>query len=418
MTEIKKSFFNKDFTLVVIGQIISLFGNAILRYVLPLYLLNQTHSAALFGAVSACAIIPMVVFAPIGGIVADRVNKRNIMVALDFITAGIMATYAFSLGKTDMVITIIIVLMLLYGISGAYQPAVQASIPVLEKKENLNSANAMINMVNSLSSMFGPVIGGIIYAPLGIYPVLYISIICFTASAVMEIFICIPFVKRENNKNAFAIAGDDLRDGVKYITKGNPITGQMALVSCGINLILSALITVGLPVIITEYLGFKQATGNELYGYALGVMGAGGLAGGFLASLLGKKLRIRYAYLCILGSTLALIPMTFAVVFTSRPYLSYFEIIVPCFMMTVLASLYNVQTSSYYQLSTPGELLGKVMAFMSCISMCASPIGQAIYGVLFEALRSRMYIITLVSLAFGLVLSYCSKITIAKIPQD
>ena len=81
----KQSLFSRDFTLVVIGQIISLFGNAAVRFALPLYLLNQTGSPALYGTVMACAFIPSILLSPIGGIVADRVNKRNIMVILDFL---------------------------------------------------------------------------------------------------------------------------------------------------------------------------------------------------------------------------------------------------------------------------------------------------------------------------------------------
>ena len=76
----KQILFQKDFTLVVIGQIISLFGNAILRFALPLYLLRETGSPSLFGAVTACSFIPMIIFSLFGGVLADRVNKRNIMV--------------------------------------------------------------------------------------------------------------------------------------------------------------------------------------------------------------------------------------------------------------------------------------------------------------------------------------------------
>ena len=61
-----KNLIQKDFILVVFGQIISLFGNAILRFALPLYLLNQTHSSILFGVISACSFIPMVILSPIG----------------------------------------------------------------------------------------------------------------------------------------------------------------------------------------------------------------------------------------------------------------------------------------------------------------------------------------------------------------
>lgn len=84
----KQKLFHKDFTLVVIGRIISLFGNAVVRFALPLYLLNVTGSAAFFGITSACSVIPGILLTPVGGIIADRVNKRNIMVLLDFSTAA------------------------------------------------------------------------------------------------------------------------------------------------------------------------------------------------------------------------------------------------------------------------------------------------------------------------------------------
>lgn len=66
--------FSTDFTLVVIGQIISLFGNAILRFALPLYLLRETNSPTLFGIVTACSFLPMIILSFLGGILADRVN--------------------------------------------------------------------------------------------------------------------------------------------------------------------------------------------------------------------------------------------------------------------------------------------------------------------------------------------------------
>ena len=84
----KQKLFRRDFTLVAIGQIISLFGNAALRFALPLYLLNQTGSSRLYGLVTACAFIPAILLSPVGGIAADRFNKRNIMVLLDFFTAA------------------------------------------------------------------------------------------------------------------------------------------------------------------------------------------------------------------------------------------------------------------------------------------------------------------------------------------
>ena len=131
------NLFKRDFTLVVIGQVISLFGNAILRFALPLYLLRETASSSLFGAVTACSFIPMIIFSLLGGVIADRKNKRNSMVVLDFTTAAVIALFYIALGKIPLVPLMISALMILYGISGAYQPAVQASIPLLTDKETL-----------------------------------------------------------------------------------------------------------------------------------------------------------------------------------------------------------------------------------------------------------------------------------------
>ena len=68
MKQTNAPLFGRDFTLVVIGQIISLFGNAILRFALPLYLLHETQSPALFGVVGGAAFIPAVLCSPIGGV--------------------------------------------------------------------------------------------------------------------------------------------------------------------------------------------------------------------------------------------------------------------------------------------------------------------------------------------------------------
>ena len=123
--------FNRNFVLVVIGQIISLFGNAILRFALPLYLLDETGSSVIFGSVMAFSFIPMVILSPIGGMLADRLNKRNIMVILDFGTALLTVAFLVSIQRFSPVAVAAVVMMILYGIQAVYQPSVQASMPFL-----------------------------------------------------------------------------------------------------------------------------------------------------------------------------------------------------------------------------------------------------------------------------------------------
>lgn len=384
---------NRNFLMVVVGQIISLFGNAILRFALPLYLLNETGSAALFGIVSACAFIPMIVLSPVGGIFADRVNKRNIMVVLDFATALLVLAVALLLGKINLVALLFGAMFILYGVQGAYQPAVQASIPALLQEEHIMQGNAVINLVSSFSSLIGPVIGGALFGFYGIMPILYVSVVCFLLSAIMEIFIQIPYEKKKAQGNIFVIGFRDLKESFHYMSKEQPLIIKFSLAIAAINMILSALVIIGLPVIVTQMLAFDSETANRLYGYAEGVMAMGSLCGGLGAGILAGKIKTRNGYLLLFYAALTLIPIGAATLLPISAMLSYIIIMVSCFVMMFLATLFSIQLMSYLQIIVPADMIGKVISCAMCIGMCASPIGQAIYGGLFEGMQGHIYVI-------------------------
>jgi len=303
----RKAVFSKDFTLVVIGQIISIFGNQIVRYALPLYLLNQTGSSALFGTILACSFIPMLILYLIGGIIADRFNKRNIMVILDFSTSILILLFYLLAGKIDIVPLIAITMIVLYGIQGANQPAVQASIPALVETEHIMQGNSVVNLITSLASMLGPVIGGILFSTVGLTPILYVSIGCFFASAVMEIFIHIPFEKKQGKGNILITGSSDLKESFSFMFKKRTVLLKISLIYASINLLLTSLVLIGVPVLITQYLGFAPNTANRLYGYAQGVIAAGAVLGGMLAGVLSKKLKAKVNPFLILGCALSVL---------------------------------------------------------------------------------------------------------------
>ena len=288
-----QKLFSKDFTLVVIGQIISLFGNAAIRFALPLYLLNLTGSSALYGTVIACAFIPAILLSPVGGIVADRVNKRNIMVILDFFTAAVILAFSLLMDVSNIILLLTVTLMLLYGIAGAYQPSVQASIPALTSEENYMAANSIINTISSFASLIGPVIGGILYSLYGLKPVLWVCVVCFFVSAVMEIFIQIPFEKQALEGGILKMAKTDFTSSIRFIRTEKPVIGKTLLLIFGINLFLSAMITVALPYLVTEVFDLEAAQANRLYGFAEGALALGGLSGGIGAGIFAKRLAIQ-----------------------------------------------------------------------------------------------------------------------------
>lgn len=391
----EEKMFSKDFLLVVLGQIISLFGNAAIRFALPLYLLNHTGSSALFGTVTACAFIPAIILSPVGGILADWVNKRNIMVILDFFTAVLITVFSCLQGGLNLVVLTTVTLMFLYGIAGAYQPAVQASVPALVGQNHFMEANAVINIINSLASLLGPVIGGLLYSAYGLKPVLFVCTLCFVLSAVMELFIHIPFVKQNGQDGIWKILREDFGESIRFIRKEKPVIGKGILAVCGINLFLSSMIVVGLPYLVTEVLPFEDALANRLYGFAQGALAAGGLAGGLGAGIFAKKLSVRNAGNLVICCTGFVFPMGIVLMFSRSGILSYGVITLCCFFIMVFSTLFTVQMMSFVQGETPQRLIGKVIAVILTISMCAQPVGNGMYGILFEVLKGYEFAVIL-----------------------
>lgn len=123
--------FPKDFNLMVIGQIVSILGSTLLRFALSLYVLDITGRADIYATLYAISSVPLLL-SPLGGAIADRFNRRNLMVIYDILSSVIIFCFLLllSVGKTSVVL-IGVVMVLLAIISAMYFPVVMASIPLL-----------------------------------------------------------------------------------------------------------------------------------------------------------------------------------------------------------------------------------------------------------------------------------------------
>jgi Sugar phosphate permease len=387
------TIFSKDFILVAIGRIVSAFGNQILRYALPLYLLIQTGSSAMFGSIMAISFIPMILLFPIGGIIADRLNKRNIMLVMDLCTAILISLFCLLSGKVEVVPLMAITMIILYGLDGADRPAVKASVPALVGEKHIMKANSVIDMVDSTASMAGPVIGGILFAAFGLMPILYISIGCFFASVVLDIFIHIPFEKRVANGNIFTTGISDLKESFRFMFKEQSILWKISLVFAASNLLLTALILIGLPVIITQRLGFAPDVANRLYGYAQGVFATGAILGGFLAGVLSGKLKSKTGPILLIGCSLCIIIGGAALQILSESIAIYLILIICCGLLLTIHTIFQIQMMTYLQILTPNDLVGKVISCFMCVVMCTVPLGQVIYGFAFEHTGRNIFLL-------------------------
>ena len=409
-----KKIFKRDFTMVVIGQIISLFGNAILRFALPLYLLRETNSSSLYGAVTACSFIPMVVLSLFGGVIADRKNKRNIMVVLDFSTAAVILIFSIALGKISLIPLMIAMLMILYGISGIYQPAVQASIPLITEKEMLMQGNAVINMVSTLASLLGPIIGGVLFGAFGIMPILFISMGCFVFSAVMEIFIHIHFEKNTDGKSIFKSVSSDLSESFKFIKNDKPIFLSVLSILALFNLILSAAMIVGIPVIVVQILKMSDTA----LGITEGAMGLGGLAGGIIAGATAEKMRLKNGYVILIICSLAALFIGISVFEAVPKNVGYIIITAVSFGAMCASTMFSISMMTAVQQQTPPHLLGKIMAVIIAVSSCSQPVGQAVYGVLFDVFSDKPYAVMIGTAILAMGISIYSKRIFAALENE
>ncbi len=142
---------------MVAGQIISVLGSVLLRFALSLYVLDLTGRADIYASLYAMSNIPLLL-APLGGVLADRFNRRNLMVNFDFASGAVILIYIlFMLSGYTSVLLIAVIMIIFSIISAMYTPAVTASIPLLVEKEKLEGANGLIQAIQALSAVIAPV---------------------------------------------------------------------------------------------------------------------------------------------------------------------------------------------------------------------------------------------------------------------
>ncbi|MCL2627253.1 MAG: MFS transporter [Oscillospiraceae bacterium] len=406
MKAISNKLWNRDFSLLVFGQIISLFGNMILSFALPIYVLDISGSAALFGIVSGVPFISLLILTPIGGIIADRFRKQRVMFWLDAVTTAIIVLYLISSGLTSSVIPIIIVkLLTLNAIQGMYIPAVQASVPVLVPSEKLTSGNAAVGVVNSLSSMIGLAVAGVMYARFGLIPILVVSAICFAITAVMDLLIRIPFTPQDASGGVVNIVKSDISLSFRYITIEKPILIKSVGMLFFIILFLTSILMIGVPVIIKEHLHM----GMEYVGISQSIMMVGGLIGGIIAGAIGSKLTMRKSLFIIAIGSIFIVIMGMVLIIEMPVFIAYAILTASSALLFVTIQIMNIAAITFVQTETPTQLIGKVMSLIMVLPFLAQGIGQVFYGALFEQLKNIPWVIAFTTALLVAILALFSR---------
>ncbi|MCL1820386.1 MAG: MFS transporter [Oscillospiraceae bacterium] len=404
-----KRLFSRDFSLMVLGQIVSVLGSAVLRFALNLYVLDVTGRADIFGLLIAVSAIPAIMFTPLGGAIADRFSRRNLMVIFDFSSGAVVLVLIFLLSTGNAPIAVIgVILAVLSVISSMYQPTVQASVPVLVVEEQLASGNGVVTGVGALSGLLGPVLGGVLYGIVGLNALVAASCVMFFLSAVMEIFIRIPFVKQAREKKLVPTIIDDMKLGLRYVVREKPAIRKIIILAAGLNMLLTPFFIVGIPYILRITLDSSE----NMYGIGMGLMQFSTILGAVLTGVITKKLVLSDLYKVLLVIAAVMLPMAFAVtpLVLGAGYWPSFGILMGFnAVVMVLITAINIFAITSVQKVTPNEMLGKVMAIIMAVAQCAAPLGMAMYGIAFEQFSGLVYVPVLGACLFTVAISFVSK---------
>lgn len=403
---------------MVAGQIVSILGSAILRFALNLYVLDITGRADIFATVLAISFIPYLFFSPVGGVIADRFNRRNLMVIFDFCNSAVVLVLMLFLfaGKAPVAF-IAVILTLLTMISAMYQPTVQASIPVLVKAEGLEQANGIVSGVSALSSMMGPVLGGILYGILGLKMLLAVSLAAFIMSAVMEMFIKIPFTKTEINVGMARLIVDDMKTGISFMVNEKPLILKTIIFAAAINLFLTSFLLVGMPYI----LRVTMESSDAMYSVGMALAEIATIIGALSIGLFAKKIKMETLYKWMYVIAALLLPMALAMTsgFLSMGYWpSFILFFLFAMLILILATVISIYVITQVQKETPNELLGKIMAIIMAVSQCAVPLGQLMYGFIIQVFSAKMFVPVLIVCVTTALVAFAAKKMLAVSTQQ
>ena len=389
---------NKNFVIVVIGQIISLFGNAIQRFCMSLYILDLTGSAKTFSIILAISNIPYILFAPIAGLLADTINRKKIMVYLDFLSSVLMAGYSIIIisGK-DSSIIIAVVMFILSTIYTLYSPSVTSCIPQIVEREKLATANAIIQQVGYIVNLAGPIIAGLLYGFVGMKMIVVINAISFFISAILELLLDIPDLGvKEKLNNPLLKSVKEMKKSFVYLKNKKKIVLGIIFSYALTNIFVVPVLSVVSP----YFINVKLDMPSSIYGYVEGVFVLGMIIGATLITLnpnlfimkkLHKTMHPMVAALLIMGiSTYLSIQNKFII-------LGLYSI--GGFGIMLSLALSNIISLTYIQQEVRGDMLGKVSAFSTAVATVSVPPGQLIVGQLIDFNFSLFSIVILTTIS-------------------
>jgi MFS family permease len=364
---------HRNFRLYAAGMLVSLSGTWMQQLAQSWLVYRLTHSEWILGLAWFCSNVPVLLLAPVAGMVADRYPRRRIVLAAQ--AAGMLQALTLAVLTLTGVVAVwhILALALLLGVASAFDiPGRQSLFVQLVGTRDLLSAISLNSVIFNATRVVGPSLGGLIVARVGEGPAFLINAASFLAVLGSLAAMRIP---AETAARTFA-ARHTFREGLAYVWSSRPL--RTVLCICGTVSLAASPALVLAPV----FAGGIFGQGSQGLGFLTGAMGAGAVGG---VMMLAHRTRLAGLPRVVMVST-ALMGLSLMVYAVSPSFLL-------CLAMMPLIGLgimrQNAAANTMVQSSLREEFRGRVMGLYTMMVIGAIPIGSLLCGALAARIGPR-----------------------------
>lgn len=364
------------------SKFVSVMGANIVAFGISLYILKLTGSATSFSINILCSIIPRVLFSPLIGYMADRYNKKVLVISsqiLTVVTVAILLLYANWQGMSIMAIYIMMVFYTIFtSCSGI---TLTASIGQLVDQDRIQKVMSLNQLSMSLAAIGAPMIGGILYGFVSIEVFLIIQIIAFSISTLLDATMNFNLYKTEKNhaqkSEPFL---KSMKSAYHYIKNRKTLKTIITLALC-LNLFFSAF-AVGISYVLVEVVQFKSLHVGWIESIgAVGML----LASIYLTARKNLKNPILFSKRALLILSMMFFLFALPLILFELTYIQLFIYYgITSFLMTMTEVCTNVPIGVILQKSIEESYRGRVFALFETLAMGMMPFGILIYGFLYD----------------------------------
>ncbi len=368
------------------GQITSLFGSEIIGYIMGWYMAIEHGSPFLLAMVMFIQFAPSIIISPIAGVLADKYNRKKIIIYSDFfqavITAGVATFYIIGL-PSEWELGIVYLFIGMRAVCQSIQrPAVGAVLPSIAPTEKLSRLNGLLSLSNGVISLVGPLIAlAFLKIPfVETFDVLWIDVITFCIAFVFIIKVPIPNAQNVNNDEFEQIKSKKKITFIQDFKKGVSVTKEIQGISALIlifafaNFLLTPVNTLNELLLIQNHdAGVDQMAFISLF------FSSGIIFGSILASVIKKwKHQTFWMNITVIGLFLGVMIVALA------PYQTYWVFALGGFITTFGIPIFGTIVNTTLQLVIPNNKMGRFSGFISAIMSIVTPIGYLLSGFLAE----------------------------------